>query len=160
MTDFLFLGLLVVHILASAAWIGGAFFLEVALGRGLQVIPQAHRVSLATRIGQRFTIVAWISLATITLTGLLMTYLRQGLSASFLFSSAQGVALTVSMILTVVAILNGFVISFVLAPRLRSEDPDTAVAASKISTRLIETNTVLGMTAIVLMTVFAESVRW
>lgn len=160
MVDFLFVSILVVHIVASAAWIGGAFFLEVALGRGLQMIPQAHRVTLANGIGRSFTFVAWVSLGVISLTGVLMTYLKQGLSVSFLFLTTPGLVLTVGMSLTVVAIFNGFVLSLVLAPRLLSKDQDTAVAASKNSMRLIETNTILGMGAILLMAVFAEMVRW
>jgi uncharacterized membrane protein len=149
-----------VHVVASAAWIGGAFFLEFAFDEGLAKISSAQRVALATSVATRFTYVAWLSLVAISATGLTMTYLRQGLDLTFLLSSSQGLILTIGMALTLAAIGNGLVISFILRPRLASKDPDIMVAASRTSARLVRLNTGLGGVAIVLMVLFAQMIHW
>lgn len=152
--DLLFIAILVVHIAAAAAWVGGAIMLELAFNPKILSITRIQGGLVSKRVEDLFTITAWTSLATMSITGLLLSAMRGLLSLDFLFGRT-GIFLLAGMVLTVVAISDGLIISLYIAPKLKLiKNQDSRLR--DLVRILIRGNSLIGLTVVVLMVVFAQ----
>jgi len=67
-----------VHTLAIIIWLGGLFLLGVVFRPGSERMDPATAFPLWDRVLRRFFVWAWISLAAILVTGILMVFLKFG----------------------------------------------------------------------------------
>ncbi len=58
-----------VHILSAIIWIGGMFFLALAVVPATRTMPRSERATLFGIVGRRFRTVGWICIALLLVTG-------------------------------------------------------------------------------------------
>jgi len=148
LVDFPYIALLCVHVGAASVWIGGAIFSELVLNPTLRSFPVFQAARLSTDAARTFTRTVWVSFFLIFSTGIIMLYWRNWLTLSYLAYDATGQLMLAGLILSALAIANGAVITFVLAPR-----------RSAWIERAIRINSVIGTAAVLLMVLFSEGVR-
>lgn len=142
------------HLLATAVWIGGMFFIKLVLMPGLAAIEPAQRGRMMGVIAKRFTMVVWSCVAVLLVTGLLKTPSAYLLDAG----TRYGTLLLLKHAAFAVMILAGLLITFVAAPKLRAAAPAPGappspeyVAAQKRLDALSALNTVLGVGVLLLV---------
>lgn len=150
----LIISLLVIHLAAAAAWVGGSTMLELVIEPTINDFPRVQASLVSTRIERRYTNLAWISLGTITVTGVLMSIIQGTFNFTTMFHGI-GLFLLVSIILTAAAIVNGFLINFYFTPKLLSGKYPELNLRGIIKT-LVRSNNLMGLIAIVLMVIFTE----
>lgn len=103
-----------VHLLATAAWIGGMVFIKAILAPSLAVLEPPQRGRVMAGVARRFTILAWTSTALLAVTGILKS------PAGLLGDTTTGVGLllTVKVALFGAMVVVGSVITFGVAPKL------------------------------------------
>lgn len=137
--DVLFVTLLVLHVVAAAVWVGGNTVIEFVFQRELNVINSAQAGLISKNAENAFTYMAWGALATMTVTGLIMTTMPEiDILPSHIYKlytidpaagtpGYSGPFLLASMILTLVALVNASLLTWYFPPRLKlqrySEDP-------------------------------------
>ena len=142
-----YLFVLIVHVTASAVWVGGAVFSELILSPTFVAFKKVYQTnSLTTSSTKSFVKMVWISLPLMSVTGLAMLFSKGLLSAEFLLHEAAGLVMSVGIMLTVLAMINAGVITFVLMPRGSGWIP-----------RAIRLNLALGISIVVLMALFPET---
>jgi uncharacterized membrane protein len=58
------------HVVAAMFWIGGTLFFAIVLIPALSgALPERQKVELISRVGLRFRVCGWLSLAMLVLTG-------------------------------------------------------------------------------------------
>lgn len=107
------------HLLFTVFWIGGMTFMHFVLNPALSAISPQEGGKLMGAIAKRFTIIAWSSTVVLIVTGLLKT------PSGLLFdtSSTYGTLLLLKHIAFAVMMVNGLIITFGIAPKLRSFAP-------------------------------------
>lgn len=145
--------LIFVHVSAVAAWVGGALFYEFIFTRKVVTLAPGSANEFTISAGKLITNIASLSLFLISISGLLLAYDEGGLNYS-LFVSERGWFLLVSILLTALAITNGFLITMRYIPQLGSKI--RAVSASKRIAFLARINTATALSAIVFMAIYAE----
>ncbi|WP_309493375.1 CopD family protein [Candidatus Hecatella orcuttiae] len=98
------------HLLATTVWIGGMFFNIVILRPSLAIVDPQQRVKLVDQVLSRFLYLAWISIFTLIVTGILTatpTNLNYGILLSVKHAIVTAMVFIVAMI------------SFILFPKLR-----------------------------------------
>jgi len=116
----------IIHILATAVWIGGAFFVHFILQPGMKQIDPQQSGKLMGIIAKRFSITAWTCIILLIITGIIKT------PAGMLFdqSTQLGQILTVKHILVILVISIGLVIGFYVVPNIRKNAPKPGEAPS------------------------------
>ena len=107
----------------------------------------------AGAIAKRFTIIAWLSMIVLAITG----WMKTPDDALFDTSAGYGLTLTIKHILYIAAVLIGIAITFVFAPKIRKYTPKPGEAPSPIFLGarskleiLSSSNMVIGVAIIVL----------
>ncbi|MDG6905136.1 MAG: hypothetical protein JRN20_05045 [Nitrososphaerota archaeon] len=137
---------LVVHIVASAVWVGAGIFTEFILNPTLKTQEKIFQASILSKNATRVAILmVWVALIALSLSGLALMWLENWLSLTFLFGSQSGLALLLGMILTLGGIVNGLVITLVLIPRKSSKVPIA-----------LRTNLSLAVAIVLIMVLFYE----
>ena len=148
--------LLVIHISAAAAWVGGSTMLEIVLNPKISSISAIQAGPVSKRIEDIFTITAWAALTTMAATGIVLSIMQGSFNLSFLLNPT-GMFLLASMILTAIALVNGALISYYFAPRLKL----IKMADSKLRDLVkvaIRGNNLIGLVVVTLMVIFTELV--
>lgn len=107
------------HGLLAVVWIGGMIFMDLVLMPSMSAIEPAQRARLIGAVAKRFTIVAWVSVIVLLVTGIVKTPGNMLLDAS----TRYGSILMIKHILFAVMIGIGLLITFVAAPRMRRAAP-------------------------------------
>lgn len=143
------------HALFTVTWIGGMIFMGLVLKPAMAAVDPSQAGRLFGVIAKRFTILAWTSMIILLITGIMKT--PDG--AMFDTSAGYGLTLTIKHILFALAIINGLLITFVAAPKIRKFAPQPGVApgpefrqAGKMIDILSGTNTILGVLILALAT--------
>jgi hypothetical protein len=144
--------LLVIHIVTASLWIGNALFLDFILNPSLRTLTLGHAKELAAKTGSQATILAWICILATATTGLIIAELLGQLNLAFL-TSPSGVFLTLGIILTVSALANSSVITFVFIPRTKIGDVQIATRRIKMVGNLIRINIVIALAITVSMVI-------
>lgn len=144
--------LLVTHIVTASLWIGNAFFLELIVNPSLKTLTLGHARELAMKTGNQATILAWGSIIITATTGLIIAILLGQLNTAFM-GSPIGLFLTVSVILTVSAVANSCVITFIAMPRTRNENSQIANRSIEMVSVLIRLNTAFALATTVSMVI-------
>lgn len=142
----------IIHILSTAVWIGGAFFVHFILQPAMKEIDPQQSGKLMGIVSKRFSLTAWISILLLVLTGLIKT------PTGMLFNTDSdfGVYLLIKHLLIVLVIAVGLVIAFYIVPQLRKNTPKPGeIPSSEFLTSqkrlgiLAKINLVLGILIIV-----------
>jgi uncharacterized membrane protein len=148
----------IVHILSTAVWIGGAFFIHFVLQPSLNQIDTQQSGKLMGIISKRFSITAWICLVLLIITG----YLKTPHALLFNITTDVGLYLAIKHLLIILVVVSGLVIGLYVVPNLRKSAPTTGEVPSatfiqyqKKLSNLATFNLVLG----ILIVVFA-SLLW
>lgn len=136
---------LVLHICASAVWLGTAIFTEVILTPSLGQ-TRIYQASVLSKSATKMAVLlVWISLILLSSTGLALMWAEHWLSFSFLFGGKIGIIMFVAILLTVSGIVNGLLITLILIPKR----PARVVLSLRI-------NMILALAITVLMILFSE----
>jgi uncharacterized membrane protein len=148
----------ILHLLATAIWLGGAITIHFVLGPAYKTIDPTHAGRLQAVIGKRFSMFAWICILTLIITG----YIKTPAPMLFDFRSETGLALGVKHILVLAILGVGLTIGLVAIPRMRKNAPSPGEApstgflsAQKLVHDLAMVNTLLGVG-----TVICASLLW
>lgn len=143
-----------IHLLVTVFWIGGMMFMHFVLNPALSAISPPEGGKLLGVVAKRFTIIAWLSTLLLIVTGLLKT------PTGLLFDpgSTYGLILLLKHIAFGIMIVIGLVITFGIAPKLRSFAPaeggrpsDDFLRAQKRVGALSGVNMVLGILVLFLI---------
>jgi uncharacterized membrane protein len=136
------------HLLAAVSWIGGIIFSIFVLTPSQTVLEPSQRGKFFGAVAMRFTILVWISVIVLLLTGFYKT------PSSMLFSPTTkfGFWLTVKHIAILVMIINGILLTFVISPKMRKlapqpgeQPPIEFIKAQKNLSALVLSNLILGI---------------
>jgi putative copper export protein len=107
------------HGLFATAYIGGMMFMAFVFEPSLRAVEPAHRGPLLGAVAKRFTILAWMSVIVLLVTGFVKT------PGDMLFDTQTpyGATLLLKHIVFAVMIGIGLVITFVAGSRLRAHAP-------------------------------------
>ncbi len=111
----------IIHILAAAVWVGSVFFNYFLLRPALRLIPAAHAVVIAQRVGTLFLYTGWSALGLLFLSGVLRLYYTGQLELIFtldLYAYGQGYSLAIMILAWLITVVDVAIISFVLRPML------------------------------------------
>jgi uncharacterized membrane protein len=146
-----------VHLLATAAWIGGMIFMKAILVPSLAALEPPQRGRLMGSVAKRFTALAWTSTLLLAVTGLLKT--PEGLLGDT--TTDVGLLLTVKVALFGVMVVVGMVITFAVAPKLVAFAPAPGsapspgfVRAQKALDALSGVNALLGLVIVGIVSAF------
>ena len=118
----------IIHILATAIWIGGAFFVHFILQPSMRQIDSQQSWKLMGVIAKRFSITAWTCIILLIITGVIKT------PSGMLFdqSTQLGQILTVKHILVLLVVIVGLVIGLIVVPKIRMNAPKPGESPSEI----------------------------
>lgn len=143
-----------IHLLVTVFWVGGMTFMHFVLKPALMTISPPEAGKVMGYVAKRFTIIAWTSIVLLIITGLLKT------PTGLLFdtSSDYGLILLAKHVIFVVMIISGGIITFGVAPKLRTLAPQAGerpapafVSAQKALGVLSGLNMVLGILVLFLI---------
>jgi len=120
------LTLRIIHIFAAAFWVGSVFFNYFLLRPALLLIPAAHAVVVAQRVGTILLYTGWSALGLLFLSGALRLHYSGQLSLLFtldLYTSGLGRSLALMILSWLVNVINVAIITFVLRPKLIKKLP-------------------------------------
>jgi len=109
------------HVLAAATLVGSVIFNYFLLRPTLGLIPPAHAVVIAQRVGSLFTYTGWGALIVLLLSGLLRLYFtgRLWLLISFdLYLHAPGRSLALMVLSALLTVASSSYMTFALRPKL------------------------------------------
>ncbi len=116
----------VLHILATAVWIGGASFVHFILKSASRSIDPQQAGKLFGLVAKRFSKVAWGSIIVLLITGVMKT--PEG--EMFNTSSELGMMLTIKHILVIGVLIVGLTIGLYVVPRMHQATPKPGEAPS------------------------------
>ncbi len=111
----------VIHDLAAATLIGSVIFNYFLLRPALRLIPPAHAVVIAQRVGNLFTYTGWSVLILLFLSGLLRLYYTGRLGFIFtldLYAHAPGRSLALMILFWFLTVVSSTIMTFALRPKL------------------------------------------
>lgn len=136
------------HLLTTVSWIGGMIFVNIVLMPSQTVIDPPQRGKLFGAVVKRFTVVVWVSIVVLLLTGLYKTPSHMLLSPEGNF----GLWLTIKHIVIILMIVFGAVVTFMVGPKLGKLAPQPGdqpspefINAQKMMKTLAITNMALGI---------------
>ena len=148
----------IIHILSTAIWIGGAFFIHFVLQPSFKYIDPQQSGKLMGIISKRFSITAWICIILLIITG----YLKTPQAMLFNFTTDIGIYLAIKHLMIILVVITGLVIGLYVVPNLRKNTPKAGEAPAsefvkyqKYLSNLATFNLILG----ILIVVFA-SLLW
>lgn len=115
------LTLRIIHILAAGTLVGSVIFNYFLLRPALRLIPPAHAVVIAQRVGTLFTYTGWTTLVLLFLSGLSRLYLTGNLGVLIsldLFVHSHSRSLALMILSWFVTVTSSSIMTFVLRPRL------------------------------------------
>lgn len=121
MLSILLLTLRIIHIFAAAVLVGFVLFNYFLLRPTLRLIPPAHAVVVAQRVGTLFTYAGWTALGFLFLSGLLRLYYSGDLGVIFtldLYAHGHGRSLAIMILSWFVTVVSSSIMTFILRPRL------------------------------------------
>lgn len=116
----------VLHILATAVWIGGAAFVHFILKPASRSIDPQQAGKLFGLVAKRFSKVAWGSIIILLVTG----YLKTPDGLMFDTSSEMGMMLTIKHILVAGVLVVGLTIGLYVVPSMQKAAPKPGEAPS------------------------------
>lgn len=144
-----------VHLLATVLWLGGGLFIKMTLDPAMKTIDPREAGKLNAAIAKRFSMIAWISILLLIVTG----FLKTPDSMFFDTSSEAGVALAVKHVLVLGVVVVGFMIGLVAVPKMRKAAPAPGAApspdfiqAQQMIRRLSMTSTIFGVGVLICAT--------
>ena len=120
------LTLIIIHVLAAAALVGSVIFNYFILRPALLLIPPAHAVVVAQRVGTIFTYLGWIALGLLVFSGLLRLNHFMPLSQIFtfkLYTTSYGRALGMMILFWFLTVVSSTIMTFMLRPKLMKKLP-------------------------------------
>ncbi len=117
----LLLLLRIIHDLAAATLVGSVIFSYFLLRPALRLIPPAHAVVIAQRVGNVFTYTGWTALILLFLSGILRIYYTGRLAFIFtlgLYAHRPGRALAFMIFFWFITVLSSTIMTFALRPKL------------------------------------------
>ncbi|MFQ5849796.1 MAG: hypothetical protein ACE5JU_04305 [Candidatus Binatia bacterium] len=123
------LTLRIIHIFAAAILVGSVIFNYFFLRPALNLIPPAHAVVVAQRVGTIFTYLGWIALTLLVFSGVLRLYYNEDLGAIFtleLYTTSYGRALGMMILFWFLTVVSSAIMTFFLRPRLMKKLSVTA----------------------------------
>jgi uncharacterized membrane protein len=136
------------HLLATVTWIGGMIFVNFVLFPSQTVIDPSQRGKLFGAVVKRFTILVWVSIVVLLLTGIYKT------PSQMLFNPQGnfGLWLTVKHIAIILMIAFGVIVTFFVGPKLGrlapqpGEQPSSEfIYTQRMMKTLALTNMILGI---------------
>lgn len=146
-----------IHIGAAAAWAGGATMLEIVFEPSMGIISKIQAGLVSRHVETKFTAMSWIALVTMSATGVAMSIIQGTFNLNTLLKPV-GLTLLVSMILTIVAMVDGLLITFYFTPRLQSVKFEVSNLRPLVKI-LIRMNNFIGIIVVILMVVFTELLK-
>lgn len=130
------------HDIAIAVYIGGAVAMELVLGPAQQAIPPAQAQVMGQKTSDRFLWLAWGSLITILVTGILRLQRLGFIVAEWnpfrpplAWDQSYGRTVFVMFLLWCVLAINGLLITFLFRPRLAGRMKSGVSSAQIASTQ-------------------------
>ncbi len=111
----------IIHIAAASYLVGSSIYGYYLVRPALTLIPPAHSVVVAQRVGTLFTYTGWTAIGLALLSGILRLYLVGRLPLLFtldLYSHGPGRALALMILCWLVSVGSSSVMTFGLRPRL------------------------------------------
>ncbi len=121
MLSTLLLILRIIHVLSAVILVGFTLFNYFILRPALSLIPPAHAVVIAQRVGTLFTYTGWTALGLLFLSGVLRLYYAGNLGVVFtldLYAHGHGRSLAIMILLWFVTVVSSSIMTFVLRPML------------------------------------------
>jgi uncharacterized membrane protein len=121
MLSTLLLTLRIIHALSAAVLVGFTIFNYFILRPVLRLIPPAHAVVVAQRVGTLFTYTGWTALVLLLLTGVLRLYYTGDLEVVFtldLYAHGHGRSLAIMILSWFVTVVTSSIMTFVLRPKV------------------------------------------
>src|SRR3989337_2077930 len=88
-----------IHILAAIAVIGGSFFANTVLKKATKDLPPAQQGQINQAVGKNFSIVVWVSIGLLLLTGVARSIVLGLLAPQVLFGTTYGNVLFAKLVL-------------------------------------------------------------
>lgn len=107
-----------IHILAAAFLVGAVIFNYFLLRPSLRLIPPAHAVVIAQRVGNLFTYLGWIALGLLVLSGFFRLGDPMALLTLELYKTSYGRALGLMIFFWFLTVVSSTIMTFVLRPKL------------------------------------------
>ena len=111
----------IIHDLAAASLVGSVIFNYFLLRPSLRLIPPAHAVVIAQRVGTLFTYTGWTSLVLLFLSGLLRLYYSGRLEFILtvdLYAHGPGRSLALMILFWFITVVSSTIMTFALRPKL------------------------------------------
>lgn len=138
------LGLIVtwIHLIAAMFWIGGMLFFSIILVPCLRHgLSDGQRADLVSRVGKRFRVYGWVSLAALLLTGL-FRLVHRGLPVS-----EYGDTLKIKLVLVFIMLLLTVLHDFIFGPKsaMHEQSPERKNRYLKAGRWIARVNLVVGL---------------
>jgi uncharacterized membrane protein len=144
------------HVLSTLVWVGGMFFAHVALRPAVQSLPPATRLPLIAAAMSRFFRWVAAAVATIVVTGFVMTFALGG------FARVGAHVHLMTLLGLVMAAIYVFIVAVpfrALAKAVASESWEAGGAALRAVRRLLAVNLVLGLVTVT-VAILGHDVVW
>ncbi len=138
-----------IHIVAVMIWMGGGIYFFMIVQPSLAGLPPDQAGRLAGGMVKKFTPIAWGSIITIGVVGLLRAFLSGFINQSVLMGTTYGNTLLLKMVTYVVMVLVGIMITRIAATIPTLQPQEIPATQARIGT-LAKTNMVLGLITILL----------
>jgi len=118
------LALRLIHIFSAAFLVGAAIFNYFLLRPALRLIPPAHAVVVAQRVGTLFTYLGWTALVLLFLSGLSRLYMLGALNILAdpeLYTTSYGRSLGFMILFWFLTVASSTYMTFVLRPKLMNK---------------------------------------
>jgi uncharacterized membrane protein len=112
------LTLRIIHILAAGVLVGSVIFNYFLLRPALRLIPPAHAVVVAQRVGNLFTYTGWTALGLLFLSGLLRLGDPSIILKLDFYTSGYGRSLGMMIIFWFLTVVSSTIMTFTLRPKL------------------------------------------
>lgn len=112
------LTLRIIHILAAGVLVGSVIFNYFLLRPALRLIPPAHAVVVAQRVGNLFTYTGWTTLGLLFLSGLLRLGDPSIILKLDFYTSGYGRSLGMMIIFWFLTVVSSTIMTFTLRPKL------------------------------------------
>jgi len=141
-TTFIILDFL--HLLFTITWIGGMFFYAIVLSPSISLINPKEKGKFMEKISKRFSILAWLSILILIITGILL-----GITDPRQHTELYKSIFLMKLIIVLLMVIIGVILGFILAPRLKI--PKKAQKIQKKIALLALINLILGITVVFLV---------
>ena len=108
----------IIHIFAAAVLVGSVIFNYFLLRPALRLIPPAHAVVVAQRVGNLFTYTGWTALGLLFLSGLLRLGDPSIILKLDFYTSGYGRSLGMMIIFWFLTVVSSTIMTFTLRPKL------------------------------------------